>query len=265
MPAATTERPRRHGDFSGLAHQYAKYRPGYAPSVLDQLVGMLPKPLAELDVVDVGAGTGIWTRMLAERRCRSLVAIEPNADMRAAGQSDSRGPNIMWQAGSGEATGLSDNVCDVVTMASSFHWVDFEAGTQEFYRILRPGGAFIALWNPRDISQNPLLMDIEAKLYELAPHIKRVSSGRSAFTDTLLERLAQSPYFSSVTYLEGTHTVNMTPTAYIGAWQSVNDIQVQAGPAVFDEFLAYIQAQTADLEVIESAYQTRAWVAMVQK
>ncbi|MFD6951333.1 methyltransferase domain-containing protein [Nocardiopsis sp. NPDC060348] len=45
----------------------------------------------------------------------------------------------------GEDTGLPSHSCDIVTMASSFHWVDFDAGLKEFHRILRPGGWFVAL------------------------------------------------------------------------------------------------------------------------
>ena len=52
------------GDFTGLASDYSKHRPDYCPSVLKALVGLLGKPATEIDFVDVGAGTGIWTRMV---------------------------------------------------------------------------------------------------------------------------------------------------------------------------------------------------------
>ncbi len=34
--------------------------------------------------------------------------------------------------------------CDLLTMASSLHWTDFEQAISEFVRVLRPGGVFAA-------------------------------------------------------------------------------------------------------------------------
>ena len=57
--------------------------------MLDALLGLLDKPVADVDFIDVGAGTGIWTRMVHARGMKSVTAIEPNDDMRAAGRADS--------------------------------------------------------------------------------------------------------------------------------------------------------------------------------
>jgi len=250
----------KHGDFTGLADNYAKHRPAYAESVLTCILALAPQPISDIDFVDVGAGTGIWTRMVARQGIRSVIAVEPNDDMRAAGEAGNKTLSIRWQAGKGDATGLADASCDLASMASSFHWVDFEAGLREFHRILRPGGCFVALWNPRLIEVNPLLVEIEDKLYELAPHIERVSSGRAAFTDKLTDRILANGLFEDVVYLEGRHTAHLTPQQYFGVWQSVNDIQVQAGSEVFSEFLAFVENRTRTLKSIEATYQTRAWV-----
>ena len=153
-----------HGDFSNLAANYSKYRAGYAPSVLASIFKLIGRPWAELDVVDVGAGTGIWTRMMAEAGCRKLTAVEPNDAMRQLGIRDSEGYTIKWVKGSGEATGLPARSHDLLTMASSFHWVDFDQGVSEFQRVLRDRGWFVALWNPRLIEENPLLVEIEERL-----------------------------------------------------------------------------------------------------
>lgn len=51
----------KHGDFSNLADDYAKYRPDYSPIILKSIIGLVSKPVNQIDAVDVGAGTGIWT------------------------------------------------------------------------------------------------------------------------------------------------------------------------------------------------------------
>ncbi len=249
------------GDFTGLAKDYSHHRPDYCPSVLKALLGLLDKPAAEVDFVDVGAGTGIWTRMVHAAGVRSVTAVEPNDDMRHNGYADSQQTLIRWLAGSAEATSLAEGSADWLSMASSFHWANFDTATKEFHRVLRAGGRFTALWNPRLIEVNPLLVEIEAHLDTLRPNIKRISSGRSGITETLAEQLWASPCFEDVVYLEGRHVIEMSPERYLGAWRSVNDLRVQLGPEKFDAFLAFIEKRIAGLQVIEATYLTRAWSA----
>jgi ubiquinone/menaquinone biosynthesis C-methylase UbiE len=251
----------KHGDFTGLAGDYAKFRAGYAPPVARAILGYLGRNAADVDAVDIGAGTGIWTRILADQGLRSLIAVEPNDDMRAQGIASSRERNIAWRKGSAESTGLPDESADLVTMASSLHWTDFDKACDEFRRILRPGGIFVALWNPRLIEANPLLGEIEAELHRLKPDLNRVSSGRSGITERLTALLSAKPYFTDVLYLEGRHCVQQTPEQYLGAWRSVNDLQVQLGAELFQKFLDFAEKRIAGLEIIETTYLTRAWAA----
>lgn len=251
----------KHGDFTGLAGNYARFRPGYAPQVATAILGYLGLDPATVDAVDVGAGTGIWTRTLAARGLRSVTAVEPNDDMRGQGIETSKNTGVTWHKGSAEVTGRPDGSADLLSMASSFHWADFEKACAEFHRVLRPNGVFVALWNPRYIEANPLLVEIEDQIAKLKPDIRRVSSGRSGLTERLTDLLSAAPQFSEVLYLEGRHSAQQTPEQYIGAWRSVNDLQVQLGPDLFQKFLGYVEERTKGLEAIETTFLTRAWVA----
>lgn len=250
-----------HGDYTGLAADYARYRPGYAPSVATAILALLARPLSEVDAADVGAGTGIWTTVIAARGLRSVIAVEPNDEMRREGILATRGTNISWRKGSGEATGLPKESVDLVSMASSFHWVDFEKGCAEFQRILRPGGRFAALWNPRLIEASSLLTEIESEITRLKPEFRRAYSGRAGLTEHLTEMLWSRNGFDDILYLEGRHIVRQSPGQYLGVWRSVNDIQVQLGPDLFEKFLNYIERKIGGLSSIETTYLTRAWTA----
>jgi len=172
--------------------------------------------------------------MLANAGVHSVTAIEPNDDMREQGMAHRDNRGIVWKKGSGEETGLANGSADLLSMASSFHWVDFDKAIAEFDRVLRPGGCFVALWNPRFIEVNPLLVEIEAHLETLkGSEIKRVSSGRSEFTETLTERLESCGRFSEVVYLESKHFIPTSPDRYIGAWRSVNDLRFSWVAKVF--------------------------------
>lgn len=248
------------GDFTGLAQNYQAHRAGYSPAVTRAILGYLGKPADQLDIVDIGAGTGIWTRQLSGLGFRSLRAVEPNQDMRTTGQQASRGFPIEWLEGTAEATGLPDACCDAVFMASSFHWTDYPRACKEFCRILRPGGAFGALWNPRRLEVNPLLVEIEAHLSVLAPEMKRVSSGQADFANNLSSTLEGGTFWKELVYLEGCHLEVQSRERYLGLWRSVNDVRVQLGPERFERFLEFIEKRLADHPEVEATYRTRAWM-----
>lgn len=251
---------RKLGDFTGLASNYSSYRPGYSPVLLKQLSGVLGGVEGKV-AADVGAGTGIWTRMLAS--CFSEVhAIEPNDDMRQQGMADTATyANVDWRHGNGEATGLEEQSVDLVSMASSFHWVDFENGIREFQRILKPGGVFVALWNPRLIERNAELAAAESILQELAPDMQRKSSGNSAFTDSLYQKLQGCGCFADVIYTESEFVRSVSKSDYIGAWRSVNDVRAQLGEDKFETFIQHLE-QTLSSEQLDVTYKTRAWLSV---
>ncbi|MBV9549852.1 MAG: class I SAM-dependent methyltransferase [Alphaproteobacteria bacterium] len=251
---------RAPGDFTGLAGDYEKYRPGYCPDVVKAIVSLLSQPADQSDAADVGAGTGIFTRLLARQGFRQVTAVEPNDDMRREGKKATGGTSIQWRAGQGEKTGLADQSVDLLTMASSFHWVDFARGTEEFHRVLRPAGCFAALWNPRLLEANPLLVEIEAKARAMAGDSSRVSSGMSGRAEQMNRLFEHSTLFGEPIYMEGRHTVKFTPDAYLGVWRSVNDWRVKLGPDGFADFLNFVAERIAGLEFIETTYLTRAWV-----
>lgn len=248
----------KQGNFTTLADNYSKYRPHYSQTVLDSLLGYTGSSAETF--LDVGAGTGLWTRMLAKTTNKEVMAVEPCDEMRLNGIQDSSGMNISWKKGNAEETGMADSSYDWVSMASSFHWADFDKATKEFHRVLRDGGVFVALWNPRDISEDPFLQDIEAHLNKLVPTLSRVSSGSSNYVEELMKKLKYSPYFSDMVYIEGSHIQTFTPEQYCGVWESVNDIRAQAGEDKFSQFMSYVREQVKNKEVIETTYKTRAWI-----
>ena len=199
--------------------------------------------------------------MLAAPGLHSVTAIEPSAEMRRQGLLTSAAYEIVWRAGNAEETGLASRAYNLVSMASSFHWADFDRACAEFQRILRPGGRFVVLWNPRMIELNPLLVEIESEVARLNPAVKRVSSGRSGLTDRLTNMLWATAGFDDIVYLEARHVATQTVAQYLGAWRSVNDLRVQLGPDLFNKFLDFVERKTAGLAQIETTYLTRAWAA----
>jgi SAM-dependent methyltransferase len=130
---------RRELSFDGVADEYEQTRPTYPPALLDAL------PLdADAAVLDLGAGTGKLTRVLAERY-RDVTAVEPLANMR--GMLERVVPGVTALAGSAERIPLDDGSVDGVFAAQAFHWFDKPVALPEIARVLRRGGVFAIVWN----------------------------------------------------------------------------------------------------------------------
>jgi SAM-dependent methyltransferase len=98
-------------------------------------------------VLDVGAGTGKLTRVLADRYAR-VIAVEPLDELRAI--LAERVPRADVRAGAAEQIPVGDAEVDAVFAGQSFHWFANDAALREISRVLRPGGVLALLWNHMD-------------------------------------------------------------------------------------------------------------------
>jgi SAM-dependent methyltransferase len=137
--------------FTGRADVYAKARPSYAEKSVDYILNQLPeKPV----IADIGAGTGKFSKQLAERGV-TLFAVEPNDDMRAQlAKTLLPYPNAQAVNGTAESSTLTGHSVDAVVCAQAFHWFEPITYHAECNRILRPGGKIFIVDN-WDAPRNP--------------------------------------------------------------------------------------------------------------
>lgn len=250
----------RQGDFTSLAKHYS-HRIGYSMEVIRAMRGLVGSEGGTGGIADVGAGTGKLAECLLDMGM-TVDCVEPNKAMLSEGQTylSRFGNKVNWSLGSAEATGLRDNNYSWVLMGSSFHWADSSKALTEFHRILCPNGWLSVLWNPRDRDVNQREQAIEAFILRKVPNMKRVSSGSRYAITELEEILTKEGLFSDCVFMEAQHSVQMSKERYIGLWRSVNDVQSQAGPAIFEDIMAFIADLVADQDDIEIKYRTRAWM-----
>ena len=249
------------GDFSALAKNYIN-RPAYDTNLIEKIMDHIEKRISDISIADVGAGTGKLTKVLAEMGGQNVLAVEPNDEMRKEGEIYTVDfPQIHWSKGTGEETGLSDECADWVTMASSFHWTDPNKSLPEFSRILRKNGYLSVVYNTRDFKSSKLHEEIEEIIYEVAPNIKRVSSGNALYTKKWEDILVSTDNFEDVKFIETLYVERMSKDRYMGAWKSVNDIRAQAGEEKFEIILKNIEEKISSLDFIDVPYRMRSWTA----
>jgi SAM-dependent methyltransferase len=133
----------------GFSARYQAHRPRPPAALVDVLLQIAGIRRPEL-VVDLGSGTGISTRLWAAHAGR-VIGVEPLEEMRAAAEAGEHPPNVTFQAGVAQDTGLPARCADVVTCAQSLHHVEPRGTLAEVDRILKPGGLFAAYdydWPP---------------------------------------------------------------------------------------------------------------------
>lgn len=249
----------KHGNFTELAKFYSA-RPGYSDRVLRVLGSYVGCYKENFKFADVGAGTGKLSKNLLDVGLKG-VCVEPNDAMRKEGikELNEYAHLITWINGSAEKTNLEDSSVDWVLMASSFHWTDYKLALKEFHRILKQGGFFTALWNPRDINKSIINKKVEDIIYKIIPNLKRVSSGSKENMEDVEKKMLSTEYFDDLIFCEAPHVESMDKDRYMQVWRSVNDVQVQAGPEKFQIIMNEIEKLLDGVEEIKIPYKTRAW------
>ncbi|GLI08909.1 hypothetical protein YDYSG_49410 [Paenibacillus tyrfis] len=131
-------------NFGNVSQDYARYRDELPARLADWLEthGALKTGAR---AVDLGAGTGSFSRLLAGRGA-AVTGIEPSTEMvgearRVADASDS---SVVYVQAPAEATELPAGLFDLVTAARAWHWFDRQQAVLEVRRLLKPGG-FLAV------------------------------------------------------------------------------------------------------------------------
>ena len=162
--------------FSSRVADYVKWRPGYPEGVARDLAASA-RLAAGAIVADVGSGTGLLAQEFLKAGFR-VVGVEPNEEMRAAGEKLLAGANFLSVAGRAEETGLKDESVDLVVAGQAFHWFDQPKARVEFRRILRGEKRAAMVWNERMVEASAFLQAYEGMMKRWATDYDRVDHRR---------------------------------------------------------------------------------------
>jgi ubiquinone/menaquinone biosynthesis C-methylase UbiE len=134
--------------YNKIGNNYARTRTS-DPRIATTLLEILQ--LASINtVVDIGAGTGSYARVLAESGYQ-VLAVEPSATMRNQANPH---PNIRWFNGSAENLPLADRSVDAAIIMLAFHhFQDYRQALLEVHRVTRSGNLAMFTYDPDEISK----------------------------------------------------------------------------------------------------------------
>lgn len=168
--------------FTPHASAYVSGRPSY-PAALGAVLrerGLFSSPVA-----DIGAGTGLFTRLLLESGAQ-VSAVEPNAAMRAELERElsvfEQSSTLHVLPGTSEATRLDAASVGRISVAQAVHWFDPLPTLAEFRRILVPGGQLLLVRNELDREAD----EVTRSLYGGADRHSGMGGGRHSLSPEVL-------------------------------------------------------------------------------
>ena len=143
---------RRGSSFGAVAAAYAEHRPDYPEAAvrwcLEPALSAAPgRDVSRLRVLDLGAGTGKLTALLAGLGA-DVTAVEPDPAMLA--ELRRLVPGVRVLPGTAEAIPLPDGSVDAVLCGQAMHWFDMNRAVPEIARVLSRRGVLAGLWNCDD-------------------------------------------------------------------------------------------------------------------
>lgn len=163
-------------------------------------------------VLDVGCGTGIVSRLAAERvgSAGKVVGLDANAEMLDTARAVCP-PSLEWIETSAESISLPDESFDVVLSQYALQFVpDKSAALKEILRVLSPGGQMV-LTVPGKV---PDIMEIAE--HAIARHISDDAAGflRAVFSlhdPDAIQQLVQEAGFKQPKIRTSSKTVGLPP------------------------------------------------------
>jgi ubiquinone/menaquinone biosynthesis C-methylase UbiE len=138
------------------------------------LMGRIPGRCRQ--VLEVGCGTGEFSRLLA-RRADKVLAIDLSPQMiRLARERSKLHPNVDFVAGDVMARQFADDQFDCVATLTTLHHLPAEIVLRKIRRALKPGGVFVCL----DLYRRSNLIDplFDAVAYPASILLTLIKTGR---------------------------------------------------------------------------------------
>lgn len=125
--------------FSGIASQYAQFRPRYPSALFEYLASLsLQRKLAW----DCATGSGQSATALAAE-FELVIATDASEQQIANAEPH---PRVLYRTAPAENSGIDAESVNLIAVAQALHWFDLPAFYTEVRRVLKPDGV-LAVWS----------------------------------------------------------------------------------------------------------------------
>ncbi|MDQ8730872.1 class I SAM-dependent methyltransferase [Bradyrhizobium sp. LHD-71] len=159
--------------FSAVSGRYERFRPEYPEAMVRALATHIAASPGSADhpTIDIGCGTGIFTRQLARALPAGfrVIGVEPAPQMRRAAIDRSADLAITFTDGTAEALPIGDGGARAIVTATAAHWFDRPRFYAEASRALPSRGVLAIVEYIRDAVYSPAAAAVEDFLAREGP------------------------------------------------------------------------------------------------
>lgn len=198
--------------FQPVSARYAQFRPLYPDAIVNAIADRLKAtPMTPGSaVIDVGSGTGIFTRQLAAALppATPIVGIEPSTNMRKQAEAFTPLPSVSYRDGLAERLPVGDQEARGVVAATAAHWFDRPSFYHEAKRVLAPGGILAVAEYVKDENSPAARAAID--------FLDRYGNARAYTRPDYVAELSYLSGFTGVEQVQEAATLRLSPEAFAG-------------------------------------------------
>jgi ubiquinone/menaquinone biosynthesis C-methylase UbiE len=182
-------------DQTSMPENYDRGR-DHGPAVLQQWINAVANHVGAngiRTILDVGCGTGRFSRGLARHFNARVIGIDPSIKMLSEAISKAESHGTAYAVGAAEAQPLPDNSIDLIFISMAFHhFTDREMSAMECHRVLRKHGRLcLRTGGSERISEYPYVPFFPQTRSLLEQHLPSVSAQREVFERARFQTISE--------------------------------------------------------------------------
>lgn len=175
---------------------YDKVRSDYSLEVTSFIQSIFSVQNSYFTAVELGAGSGKFTESIIKSKIpiKELYIVEPDSEGIKKHKErfiENKSFPIIYKNAASEATGLDDNIANIVFCGHCFHWFDFETTKKEFLRILKDSGQVFILG--RFLNEEDEITKIYVKLTRFGKRKEGFSNNIEAYENERMNKFYGHP------------------------------------------------------------------------
>lgn len=230
--------------FDAVSSEYTDARPDYDKRLF-QSIETVRLFTRDSRILELGAGTGIATRQMAELWHPDITAVEPGEHLIAEARKRLAGyDDITFYNTTFESYDPGNVLFDAVVSATSFHWLDSDTKYRKSSALLRDRGVLIVFWNyyGRDESALSAIIDGLYQKYGMSQPGTDMRRLQQEKMESRSREIRESGYFNLIKEDFFTSRITYTAARYISLLKTFSDhSRVPHIHSFYDEVSAAIE------------------------
>jgi ubiquinone/menaquinone biosynthesis C-methylase UbiE len=236
--------------FNKVANLYETYRPSYPPELVNDIIS-LSGIHQEERILEVGSGTGIATRLFAQRGF-SILCLEPGQNLiNVASEKLKSYPKVSFERCRFENWTANQGAFDLLISAQAFHWVPQEVRFLKAASVLKQHGHLAIFWNMYPRIEGAIGTDLDQAYRKQVPETVKDDTSFEELIERRAKSLEAYGFFENVITRTYPWSVHYKTKAYLGLLNTYSDhlrLSEQRRNLLFEEIAEVIDKHGGYIE-----------------